>query len=132
MDAPSPAPEPTEQPDRRFPQRVYREGAEPDARFTLANERTYLAWIRTSLALLAGGVALESLGLGIHPGFRLAASLVLIATGILTPVQAWFGWERAERALRRARPLPSAALSLPIGIAVLVVGLLVLLGVLFR
>lgn len=36
------------------------EGEEPDPRFTLANERTFLAWIRTSLAFLAGGVALEA------------------------------------------------------------------------
>ena len=39
---------------RRFPARVYRAGTEPDPRFTLANERTFLAWIRTSLALKIG------------------------------------------------------------------------------
>ncbi|MFT2690647.1 YidH family protein [Clavibacter zhangzhiyongii] len=117
-------------PDRRFPRRVYREGAEPDVRFTLANERTFLAWIRTSLALLAGGVALEALALGLQPGFRLAASIVLIVTGIAAPAQAWFGWMRVERALRLDRPLPAAGLSLPLGIAVVVAGVLVLLGVL--
>lgn len=117
--------------DRRFPKSVYRHGSEPDARFSLANERTFLAWIRTSLALLAGGVALETLGLGLHPGFRLAASLLLIVTGVATPIQAWFGWTRSERALRLNTPLPSANLSLPLGISVLVVGVLVLLGVVF-
>lgn len=115
--------------DRRFPQSVYRHGTEPDVRFTLANERTFLAWIRTALALIAGGVALEALGLGIHPEFRLAASLLLILAGILTPVQAWLGWVRSERALRKSQFLPSAALSLPIGIAVIVVGGLVFFGV---
>lgn len=44
----------------RFPRRVFGEGQEPDARFSLANERTFLAWIRTSMALLAGGVAPRS------------------------------------------------------------------------
>ncbi len=51
----------------RFPRQVFDRGEEPDARFTLANERTFLAWIRTSLALLAGGVALHVLGPAAHP-----------------------------------------------------------------
>lgn len=118
------------EPRKRFPAAVYREGREPDARFSLANERTFLAWIRTSLALLAAGVALAALGSGIQPTLRLAASVLLILTGIATPAQAWLGWMRSERALRRGTPLPAAVLSLPIGIAVVVVGLLVLLGVL--
>jgi putative membrane protein len=116
----------------RFPRRVFRDGSEPDARFTLANERTFLAWIRTALALIAGGVALEALGLGIAPGYRLAASLVLILAGTLTPLQAWFGWAHTERALRNARPLPSARLALPIGVAVILVGVLILIGVVTR
>lgn len=36
-------------------------GHDPDYRFSLANERTFLAWLRTALALLGGGVALASL-----------------------------------------------------------------------
>ena len=114
---------------RRYPSSVYGVGREPDARFTLANERTFLAWIRTALALLAGGVALEALGLGLQPQLRLAASLVLIVAGLATPVQAWFGWAQAERALRLDRPLPSARLALPIGVAVVAAGVLVLLAV---
>ncbi len=117
---------------RRFPASVFGHGEEPDARFSLANERTFLAWIRTSLAFLAGGVALESLALGMQPGLRLAASLVLIVTGMLSPVQAWIGWKRAERALRLGTPLPSTPLALPLVIAVVIVGVLVLLGVLLK
>ena len=116
---------------RRFPSSVYNRGSEPDARFTLANERTFLAWIRTGLALLAAGVALESLGLGIHPGFRIAASLLLVVAGIAVPLQAWVGWSYAERALREGRPLPSADLALPLAITVVAVGVLVLLGIVF-
>jgi putative membrane protein len=114
---------------KRFPASVYRHGSEPDARFSLANERTFLAWIRTALALLAGGVALEALGLGLHPGYRLAASILLIAAEILTPLQAWIGWKHSERALRLHTPLPSAALAWPLGLVVMAAGLLVLLAV---
>ena len=113
----------------RFPARLFRQGSEPDPRFTLANERTFLAWIRTALALIAAGVALEALGLGLHPGLRLAASLVLIVAGLLTPIQAWAGWYTTERALRRATPLPTPLLALPTAIAVLVAGVLVALAV---
>jgi putative membrane protein len=117
---------------RRFPSSLYRHGIEPDARFTLANERTFLAWIRTSLAFIAAGVALEALVPGVQPGFRLAASVVLIVVGIATPVQAWIGWLRIERALRESRPLPSPALALPLGIAVVAVGILVGIGLLVK
>jgi putative membrane protein len=119
-------------PQRRFPASVFTFGSEPDARFSLANERTFLAWIRTALALLAGGVALEALGLGISPGFRFAASLLLLVAGLLTPLQAWFGWKTTERALRNNTPLPSATFTLPLAAVVLAVGVLVLVGVLLR
>ncbi|MBO3095791.1 YidH family protein [Cellulomonas dongxiuzhuiae] len=129
MDHERPVPE-GRAPDRRFPRWVYGVGAEPDARFTLANERTFLAWARTGLALLAGGVALEALGLPVEPALRLAAAVVLIALGTLAPAVAWWGWSRAERAMRRGDPLPA-----PVGFGLLVggvavAGVLVLLGLL--
>ncbi|UFS61274.1 YidH family protein [Subtercola endophyticus] len=121
------------QPDaaRRFPQGVYGVGDEPDPRFSLANERTFLAWIRTALALIAAGVALEAFGLSLNSGFRLVAALVLIVAGILTPLQAWFGWMRTEKALRQNRPLPAPVVAGPLGVAVILAGLLVVLGLLF-
>lgn len=117
---------------RRFPASVYGVGEEPDPRFSLANERTFLAWTRTGLALIAGGVALEVLGLDLHAGFRLAASLVLMITGTAVAPLAWWEWMRAERALRRSRPLPGAFSAVVLAVVVTVVGLLVLAGVLWR
>ncbi|HEX2247025.1 MAG TPA: DUF202 domain-containing protein, partial [Arthrobacter sp.] len=59
--ATSASPAPDRGPERgKFATRLLRGGTEPDPRFTLANERTFLAWIRTSLALLAGGIAVEA------------------------------------------------------------------------
>ncbi|GAA4895415.1 DUF202 domain-containing protein [Tessaracoccus lubricantis] len=112
----------------RFPQFVYGAGQEPDARFSMANERTYLAWIRTSLALLAGGIALEVLGLGIHDGFRIAASLILLTAGTVAAPLGWWSWARYEKALRQGQPLPSTFFALPVAAVVGLVGVLVLLG----
>ncbi len=112
----------------RFPRGVYGQGEEPDARFSLANERTFLAWIRTGLALLAAGVALHALQVPSHPGFRLAAALVFIALGLLATVEAWFGWWRTELAMRLGRPLPGTPLTLVLAAGVAVGVVLVLLG----
>lgn len=116
----------------RFPASVYGTGDEPDARFSLANERTFLAWNRTALALIAGGVALEALGLDLQPGLRLAASVILIVAGLILPVLAWQEWGRTERALRAGSPLPGSATSIALATTIVVVGVLVLLGVILR
>jgi putative membrane protein len=107
-------------------------GQEPDPRFSLANERTFLAWMRTSMALLAAGVAIEALDLPIAAGLRLAGALVLVLLGLLTPVQAWFGWVATERALRESRPLPSPGLGLVLAAGTVVAGVLLTIGLLVR
>ena len=118
--------------DRRFPRSVYGVGSEPDPRFSLANERTFLSWIRTALALIAGGIALEAVVLPIQPGFRIATAAVLIVAGILSALQAWFGWARIERAMRMSLPLPASPLNAPLVVLVIVVAVLVALGFLLR
>lgn len=67
----------------RWPRWVYDRGEEPDYRFSFANERTFLAWIRTALALVAGGVALDALGLAAWPGLRRGLVVVLVGAGVL-------------------------------------------------
>lgn len=82
--------------------------------------------------MLAGGVALEALGLGIVLGFRLAASILLIVGGVLCALQAWSGWKRAELSLRQASPLPPSLLTLPLVGLIAVVATLVMLGILLK
>lgn len=94
-------------PDQRRPQSVYTVGSDPDARFSLANERTALAWLRTALALVAGGVALTTLA-SFTEGDRLLdvlAAIACIAGGVLA-VSAIVQWRKSERALRLGEPLP--------------------------
>ena len=114
----------------RFPRRVYAHGDEPDARFSLANERTFLAWISTALGLLSVGVGLESLALTLQPGYRRAAAVLLIVTGMACAAQAWFAWMSVEAALRRKRPLPAPRLLPWLAASLVATGVLVLLGVL--
>ncbi|MGY1815848.1 YidH family protein [Blastococcus sp. SYSU D00820] len=115
---------------RRFPRSVYDVGEEPDPRFSLANERTFLAWIRTGLALSAAGVALEALDLDVRPGLRLAAAVVLVVLGAAVPVLAWGRWGSTERALRLGRRLPGSALAPLVAAGAAVAGVLVLAGLL--
>lgn len=113
---------------RRVPKRVFEVGEEPDPRFTLANERTFLAWIRTSLALLAGGVAVEVVALDIPDAVQFAVALLLVCAGIGAALRAWFGWSLAERAMRLGEPLPSTAFEPVLVGLVAAAGLLLLVG----
>ena len=114
---------------RRRPRRVYDVGDEPDPRFTFANERTFLAWIRTALALVAAGISLEAFVTAYPEGVRVGAAILLVLTGAVAAVMAYGRWMANERALRLQRPLPAPSMTvlLAAGIAVLA---LVVVGVL--
>ena len=114
--------------DRRFPRNVYREGEEPDPRFSLANERTFLAWLRTALAMYAGAFALEALSLPEATGWRIAAATVFLALGTLAVVQAWIGWRGTERSLRRGEPLPGLSTGAMLVVGVMIAAALVTIG----
>jgi putative membrane protein len=105
-----------------WPRWVYGVGTPPDPRFTLANERTFLAWVRTSLALLAGGVALDAVALDGPDWLQTALAVVLVVLGLLGAAVAWLRWAAAERAKRRHEPLPSTAALAWLALALMVVG----------
>ena len=85
-----------------------KEGKEPDPRFTFANERTFLAWSRTALALVVAGLGIVQL-LPPFPGVPQGRHLLgvpLIVLGAILAVVAYGEWVRSQRALRRKQPLP--------------------------
>lgn len=100
---------------------------EPDYRFTLANERTFLAWIRTALALIAGGVAVVQLvpAFGI-PGVRHGLGLLLTTGGGVLAVLAIRRWQQVQAAMRRGADLPPSRMPLILGAAILTAAILVL------
>ena len=100
---------------------------EPDYRFTLANERTFLAWQRTALGLLAGAVALIQLvpALGIT-GSRHLLGALLALLAILTAGIGLLRWEQVDRAMRTGRPLPRHPTPAYLGVGLVLVGLVVL------
>ena len=84
---------------------------EPDVRFSYANERTFLAWNRTSLAMVTAGLAITQLLPPFKvPGGRRMIGLPLIAMGTMVAVASFFQWQRNERAMRRGEPLPRSVL----------------------
>ncbi|MGB7754566.1 MAG: DUF202 domain-containing protein [Salinisphaera sp.] len=104
---------------------------EPDYRFTLANERTFLAWIRTALALLAGSVVIVQLvpDLGIPEG-RQAIAAVLAIISMAVVAGSALRWRASQKAMRIDAPLPSTLMPWLLALGVIVVGLIIMLLVL--
>lgn len=100
---------------------------EPDIRFSLANERTFLAYVRTSVGLVAGGLAVFHL---IDPSWaQRALAAVLVATSLVAALNGWWRYRRADRAIRANEPFPASAAVHVITLGVLVVVLLAGLSV---
>ncbi len=106
---------------------------EPDPRFTFANERTFLAWNRTALALIATGVAATQLLPELHvDSGRRILGLPLIGLGALVAGTSFRDWKANQRAMRRGQPLPRSAmpmvLSIGIGVVAVIAVVLASLG----
>ncbi|KIF73743.1 membrane protein [Streptomyces sp. 150FB] len=108
------------------PRRMGDEGETPDYRFSLANERTFLAWIRTALALIGGGFAVDQFLPHLGWGVRVGLALALLAAGALCALRAVNHWVRCERAMRRKEDLPVSRFPTVLSLAVAVVAVAML------
>lgn len=114
------------------PSRVQAEGTTPDYRFSLANERTFLAWIRTALALIGGGFAVDQfLTHHLTHWVRVALSLALLAGGVACTIRAVNHWVRCERAMRRGTNLPQSRFPATLAVLVAVIAIAMVAVVLF-
>jgi putative membrane protein len=95
---------------------------EPDVRFTYANERTFLAWNRTALALIATGVAATQLLPEFEvTGGRRLLGLPLIALGAVVAVESYRHWRANTTAMRRNEPLPRSIMPIVLSVGIVVV-----------
>ncbi len=108
-------------------------GTDPDPRFSYANERTFLAWNRTALALVAAGLAVTSVLPEFNvPGGRRLIGVPLIALGAVLSIVSYRRWDANERAMRLGRPLPPSSiakvLAAGVGLAAVVAALVAAFG----
>jgi putative membrane protein len=106
---------------------------EPDYRFTLANERTFLAWQRTALGLLAAAVAIVQF----VPEFGVAHARHIFGAflTVLAMLCAGLGlhrWRQVNDAMRRGQPLPTQSAPIVLGVGLVVLGALVLVVAVVR
>ena len=102
------------------------DGTEPDPRFTFANERTFLAWSRTALALVVAGLGVVQL-LPPFPGVpwgRHVLGVPLIVFGAVVAVVAYGEWVKSQRALRRGDPLPRSVMPRLLTVVITVIGVI--------
>jgi putative membrane protein len=105
------------------------DGTEPDPRFTFANERTFLAWSRTALALIVAGLGVVQL-LPPFPGVPWGRHLLgvpLIVFGAIVAVTAYIEWTRSQWAMRHGQPLPRSIM--PVIMTVVIAAMAVLAAV---
>lgn len=102
-----------------------------DYRFTLAGERTFLAWVRTALGLLAGGVAVHELvqPFGRHD-IRSALAISCIVLAAVIAVGAFLRWRGVQAAMRAGRPLPHTVMVPLLAVGIGVIAVLACVGLL--
>jgi len=102
------------------------QGTEPDPRYTFANERTFLAWSRTALALVVAGLGVVQL-LPPFPGVpwgRHVLGVPLIVFGAVVAVTAYLEWVKNQRAMRLRQPLPPSVMPKLLAVVVAAMGVI--------
>jgi putative membrane protein len=104
---------------------------EPDYRYSLANERTYLAWVRTGLALIAGGIAIRIFMTDVGGGWLIVVAAIgfTVLGGVLT-ITSYRHWLHVQDAMRRGETLPTQRGPLILTIGMVVLAVVVTLGIL--
>ena len=99
------------------------DGTEPDPRFTFANERTFLAWSRTALALVVAGLGVVQLlpPFPRVPWGRHVLGVPLIVFGAVVAVAAYGEWVRSQRAMRHSQPLPRSLMPRLLAVVITVI-----------
>ncbi len=98
--------------------------AHPDYRYTLANERTYLAYVRTALALDAAGLAAAQFLTDLGPDWlRGVVATALVMSGVLLSLGAYRRWAANDAAVRRDAPLPATSMPIALAVAAVVISL---------
>lgn len=110
-----------------------RAGTTPDYRFSLANERTFLAWIRTGLALIAGGLACAQFLPPLPVAhLREIIAVLLLVLGALVSLRAVDHWVRTERAMRLGTDLPRSRFPAVLAVAVAAGAVVIIVAVLIQ
>lgn len=109
------------------------QGKEPDYRFSLANERTFLAWIRTALALIAGAVILDQVAIR-YPNQKLLSAMTLLSSLVaaLLSFYAYKRWKANEIAMRHEEPLPTSWFIAGVAVGILIVAVVVTIALLHK
>lgn len=115
------------------PEKVESVGDRPDYRFSLANERTFLAWIRTGLALIAGGLACAQFLPPLPIEYlREIIAVALLVLGAVVALRAVDHWARIERAMRTGADLPASRFPAVLAIVVALGAFSLVVAILFR
>lgn len=94
----------------------------------LANERTFLSWIRTGLALVVTGLAIVTFDVPLPPAWQKGAAIAFIVLGIAAAFQAWLGWRANDAAIRDGEDLPAPALRIYVAAGVAAVAAAIAVG----